>query len=94
MGFVALRELRGSTAHIDQIIERDGSVIVTNNGKPAYLMLGINEANFEETIIDLRRIRANRAIARMQRAAADRGNDVLSLAEINAEIAADRSTRQ
>jgi len=94
MGFLALRELRGSTAHIDQIIARDGSVIVTNNGKPAYIMLDIDEANFEETLIDLRRVRAKRAAVRMQHAAAGVGNDTLTLDEINLEIAADRAARK
>jgi len=94
MGFLALRELRGSTKRIDQIIERDGSVIVTNNGKPAYLMLGIDEANLEDTIIDLRRMRAQRAVTRIQRNAAERGTSTLRLDDINAEIAADRLDRQ
>ena len=94
MGFLALRELRGSTARIDQIIERDGSVIVTNNGKPVYLMLGIDEINFEETLVDLRRVRAMRALTRMQGTAAQLGNDTMTLDDINAEISADRMVRQ
>lgn len=94
MGFLALRELRGSTARIDQIIERDGSVIVTNNGKPAYLMLGIDEVDFEDTLIDLRRVRAKRALARMHRTSANLGNDTLSMDDIDAEIAADRVARK
>jgi len=93
MGFMALRELRGSTARIDQIIERDGSVIVTNYGKPAYLMLGIDEANFEETLIDLRRVRARRALTRIQGASVKLGNDGLTLDQINDEIVADRAAR-
>ena len=93
MGFLALRELRGSTARIDQIIERDGSVVVTNNGKPAYIMLGVDEVDFEETLIDLRRVRARRAVSRMQRQSALVGNDTMTLADINGEIAAERSSR-
>jgi len=93
MGFLALRDLRGSTGRIDQIIERDGSVIVTNNGKPAYLMIGIDEANFEETLIELRRVRAKRALTRMQLGSANLGNDGLTLDQINHEIVADRAAR-
>ena len=91
MGFLALRELRSSTAHIDHLIERDGSVIVTNHGKPAYLIVGIDEESLEETLIDLRRVRATRALTRMQRRSTDLGNDTLPLDEVNAEIAAARS---
>jgi len=94
MGFLALRELRGSTARIDQILQRDGSVIVTNNGKPAYLMVSIDEADFEDTIIDLRRVRAKRAVARMQRTSVELGTNALSMDDINAEIAADRAARK
>ncbi|MCL2482262.1 MAG: hypothetical protein FWF43_02365 [Propionibacteriaceae bacterium] len=94
MGFLTLRELRGSTQQLDQLIQRDGSVIVTNNGKPTYLMLGINEADLEQTLIDLRRLRAKRAVDRMQRTAARLGNDTLTLEEIGTEIAADRSARR
>ncbi|MCL2653211.1 MAG: hypothetical protein FWD63_05430 [Propionibacteriaceae bacterium] len=94
MGFLALRELRGSTARIDQILERDGSVIVTNNGKPAYVMLDVDETNFEDTIIDLRRVRAKRAVARMQRTSAKLGTDALTADDINAEIAAERAARK
>jgi len=94
MGFLALRELRGSTSRIDQILERDGSVIVTNNGKPAYLMVGIDEADFEDTIIDLRRVRAKRAVARMQRKSASSGTSDLTMDEIDAEIAADRAAKR
>jgi len=94
MGFLALRELRGSTTRIDQIIEQDGYGIVTNNGKPAYLMLGIDEANLEDTIIDRRRMQAMCAVARIQRTAAERGTSTLTLGDINAEIAADRLDRQ
>jgi len=91
MGFMALRELRGSTARIDQLIERDGSVIVTNNGKPAYLMLGVDEENLEQTLVDLRRLRAQRAVRRLQQTSARLGNDDLTLDDINAEISAARA---
>lgn len=94
MGFLALRDLRGSTSRIDEIIQRDGSVIVTNNGKPAYIMLGIDEETFEETLIDLRAVRAKRALGRMQRRSVSLGNDSLSLEDINYEIAASRQALQ
>ena len=94
MGFLALRELRQSTARIDQIIERDGSVVVTSNGKPAYLMVGVDESNLEQTLVDLRQVRAKRALYRMHGTSSGLGNDKMTLDDINEEIAADRSSRR
>jgi PHD/YefM family antitoxin component YafN of YafNO toxin-antitoxin module len=92
MIFMTMRELRSSTAELDRAIAQDGTVVVTNHGKPAYIMLGVDD-DFEQMILDLRSLRAKRAVARMQRRSAERGNDQLSLDEINAEIAAVRKAR-
>jgi PHD/YefM family antitoxin component YafN of YafNO toxin-antitoxin module len=93
MKFLTIRDLRSSTASLDAAIEQDGTVVVTNKGKPAYIMIGVDEADFEETLIDLRRVRAKRAVARMQRVSARLGNAQMTLEEINAEIAAARGAR-
>jgi antitoxin (DNA-binding transcriptional repressor) of toxin-antitoxin stability system len=94
MKFISVRELRNSTAQLDEMIAKDGSVIVTNSGKPAYLMLGIDEESFEDTVLDLSRIRAFRATRMIQKMAKREGLDKLSLDEINAEIAEYRAERK
>ena len=93
MQFVTVRDFRSSPKAIWDKLSGDEEIVVTNNGKPAYIMLGVDEADFEETLIDLRKVRAQRAVTRMQRRSADLGNDTMTLDEINAEIAADRSVR-
>ncbi|MDR1815678.1 MAG: hypothetical protein LBR00_03215 [Clostridiales Family XIII bacterium] len=94
MKFISVRELRNSTAKLDDMIAKDGSLVVTNSGKPAYLMLGIDEASFEDTILDLSRIRALRATRNVQERAKRSGADEMTLDEINAEIAASRKERK
>jgi antitoxin (DNA-binding transcriptional repressor) of toxin-antitoxin stability system len=94
MKFISIRELRNSTAQLDEMIARDGSAVITNSGKPAYLMLGIDEESFEDMILDLSRIRASRATRAIQRRAKREGLDKLSLDEINAEIALSRAERK
>ena len=73
------------------LFRRGRVIIVTDNGKPAYIMLGVDGAAFEGPLIDPRHVRAKRTLSRMQRTSADLGNDSLTLDEINAEIAAERS---
>lgn len=94
MKFISVRELRNSTSRLDEMIANDGSVIVTNSGKPAYLMLGIDEESFEDTILDLSRIRALRATRSIQNRAKREGLDRMSLDEINEEITASRKERR
>jgi antitoxin (DNA-binding transcriptional repressor) of toxin-antitoxin stability system len=94
MKFISIRELRNSTAQLDKMIAKDGSVVVTNSGKPAYLMFGIDEESFEDTILDLYRIRAFRATRSVQRKAVHAEIDNLPLNEINEEIAKSRKERK
>jgi len=93
MKFISVRELRNSTAHLDEMIEKSGGLVVTNSGKPAYLMFQVDEDSFEDTILDLSRIRALRATRDIQERAKRMGTNEMTLDEINAEIAATRKER-
>ena len=93
MSFLPIRELRSSTEKLDSIIKRDGKAIITNHGKPAYIMLGVDENTFEDTLIDLRIIEGRRAIANIQNKAKEAGLDKLTIDEIDKEIAAARRER-
>lgn len=93
MKFLSIRELRNSTQRLNEYITSDGSLVITNNGKPTYVMLGIDEDNFEDTIIDIRRIKARQATTRIQKKAIGNGLDKLSMDDIDAEIKAARKER-
>jgi PHD/YefM family antitoxin component YafN of YafNO toxin-antitoxin module len=89
-----MRELRSSTEKLDRALKDDGRVVITNNGKPAYVMLGVDEASFENTIINLDRLRMKIATEEMWAQAKAAGADKMTLEEINREIEASRAERR
>jgi PHD/YefM family antitoxin component YafN of YafNO toxin-antitoxin module len=94
MKFLSMRELRSSTNQIRDMLAGDGKIIVTNNGKPTALMLEISENTLEETLVDLRRLRAKRALRELQEASAKNGTADMTMDAIDAEIAAARAERR
>jgi prevent-host-death family protein len=88
-----MRELRSSTEKLDRAVKDGGRVIITNNGKPAYVMLGVDEASFERTIIDLDSIRMKITTEEMRAQSKAAGTDKMTLEEINREIEAYRAER-
>lgn len=93
MKFLSTRELRNRPGSVRQLAQED-ELVLTANGKPIAILLGIEGDDFEETARMIRQIRAQRAVSRMRREAARRGLDRLTLADINAEIRAVRSQRK
>jgi hypothetical protein len=94
MVFMSMRELRSSTERLDHALRKDERVVITNNGKPTYIMLGVDEASFDKTIIDLDRIRFQKVTEEMRAQAKAAGADKMTLEEINQEIAASRAERR
>jgi PHD/YefM family antitoxin component YafN of YafNO toxin-antitoxin module len=75
------------------MLSDDGKVVLTTNGKPTALMLGIDEDSFEDTLEDLRSARIRRSIKQMREQSENAGLNEMTLDEINAEINAARSAR-
>jgi hypothetical protein len=71
----------------------DGRIVLTTNGKPAALMIEVNEDSFEDVLTDIRIAKSRRAIRQMQEQSERAGLGRMTLDEINAEIAAARSER-
>ncbi|MDR1292792.1 MAG: type II toxin-antitoxin system prevent-host-death family antitoxin [Clostridiales Family XIII bacterium] len=94
MVFMSMRELRSSTEKLDRAVKDGGRVVITNNGKPAYVMLGVDEASFERTIIDLDSIRMKITTEEMRAQSKAAGADKMTLEEINREIEAYRAERR
>jgi antitoxin (DNA-binding transcriptional repressor) of toxin-antitoxin stability system len=69
-------------------------LVLTANGKPIAILVGVDEDEFEEAARAIRRAKAQLALSRMRRQAATRGTDRLSSAEIDAEIRAARAKRK
>ena len=89
MDFLTVRELRASSKNVWQKLAQDGKIVITNNGKPAALLLDISNEDLEETILTLKQVKALRLFNQMRTEARQRG--FLSEKEINDEINAARA---
>lgn len=85
MEFYSVRDFRTESKAVWESLARGGEVVITNNGKPAALMIEIPEGAFDETVQAVRQARAMRAFNDMRRRAAAAG--YMSEGEIEAAIA-------
>jgi len=93
MKFVSTRELRNRPGYVRDLIRQD-DLVLTTNGKPIAILLGVEEGELETTARAIRQARAQVALSRLRRQAARRGTDRMSAAAIDAEIRAVRSRRK
>ena len=89
MDFYTVRDMRTTPKSLWDSLTEDGSVVITNNGKPPTLMLDISDGSLEETLKAVRQAKAMIAFNTMRERAAING--FMSDDEIEAEIAAARS---
>ena len=88
MNFYSVRDLRTTQKAIWENLEKDGEVVITNNGKPTALLFDIGSGDLEETLKAIRQAKAMIAFNSMRSKAAAKG--YMSEEEIEAEIAAAR----
>lgn len=94
MKFISAREFRIRPGEIWQALEQEGQVVVTSNGKPIAILTGISADSLEETLMALRQVRAEQALAKIRKSAQDAGVDRLTTEEIDQEIADARRARR
>lgn len=94
MKFISVRDLRGRTSQLWRDLRQEKDFVVTNNGKPVAILTSTDADSFERSLRDIRQSRANAALADLQRDAAERGLDNLSMDEIDAEVQASRKRRE
>lgn len=94
MEFVTIRDLRLKPGDMWDRLRQQRELILTSNGRPVAVIVGVEEDNLEETVAALRRARAQAAVSRLRRAAAANGTSKVSAAEIEAEIAQTRRERR
>lgn len=92
--FVTVRELRGRTSELWDELERQRELVVTNNGKPVAILSATDAESLERSLRNIRRCRAADAVSGLQRDAARRGLDQLTMNEIDEEIQAYRRSRK
>jgi PHD/YefM family antitoxin component YafN of YafNO toxin-antitoxin module len=73
-------------------LSKDGKMVVTKKGKPAALVLDLKNADFEQTLNDLYKLRTMRLLSSVQ--AKSVGREPISDEEIEAEIQAARAERK
>jgi antitoxin (DNA-binding transcriptional repressor) of toxin-antitoxin stability system len=89
MRFVTVRELRNTSGQVWRRLGKE-EMVLTANGKPVGVLVGVDEGNLEATLRELRRARAAAAVSRMREDAARAGRDRLTPAQNEAEIQAAR----
>lgn len=89
MNFYSVRDLRTETKNLWDNLSAGGEVVITNNGKPAALMIDIPAGCFDEVVQAVRQAKAMIAFNNMRGRAAASG--FLSEEEIEAEIKAARN---
>jgi hypothetical protein len=94
MKMIAPREVAARPAQVWRLLEEEGNVVITKDGKPRGILLPTSEETFIDDLREQIRTRAIRAVSQIRRDAAKRGLDRLSLDEIEAEIAAARRDRR
>jgi prevent-host-death family protein len=89
MEFLTVRELTASPREAWEKLARDGEVAITNNGKPAAILVGVSDYGFDETVRLIRQAKAMRLLNCIWAEAEERGP--VSAEEIEAEIRAARA---
>jgi prevent-host-death family protein len=92
MKFLSVRDLRNRPGRVWKTI-RGKEMVLTANGKPVAILVGVEEDELEETLSALRRAKAQTAVSRLRAQAAKKGTGSLGQEEIDAEIGAARSER-
>ena len=93
MEFVPIRDLCASPKRITQLLKKESRLVITTKGRPTAIMLDVDPATFEETLIDLRSLAAKRALRELQETSVASGTSGMSLDEINDIIAVTRKQR-
>ena len=90
MEFMSVRDFRNSPREVWRKLERDGKLVITNNGRPTAVMLEVDGNNFEYTLDLLRQTEAMRITNELRMQSLKNGNADMGMDEIEAEIAATR----
>lgn len=88
------RDLVASPAKVWKLLETEGRVVITKDGRPRGILLPTSDATLLDDLQDQTRARARRAVSAIRRQAAERGTNKLRIDEIDAEIKAVRRRRR
>lgn len=84
MGYCSVRDLRNAKKEVWENLEKEGELIVLNNGKPRALIFDVNNENVDMMIKAVRQAKAMISFNQMREKAQNSG--FMSEEEINTEI--------
>ena len=84
MGYCSVRDLRNAKKEVWDNLEKEGELIVLNNGKPRALIFDVNNENIDMMIKAVRQAKAMISFNQMREKAQNSG--FMSDEEIKAEI--------
>ncbi|HEV8608939.1 MAG TPA: type II toxin-antitoxin system prevent-host-death family antitoxin [Thermoanaerobaculia bacterium] len=93
MRYMSVRELRNRPGRLWSTLSKE-DVVLTSNGKPMGVLVGVDETRLDDTVEAIRRAKAILAVSRMRKKAAESGLNRLSMAEIKREIREVRRRRR
>ncbi len=91
MKLLTIRELRNNPGKVWRELRRE-DLVLTANGRPIGILLGVEE-DLEEALATVRRLRAALAVTRLRREAQATGRHRLKAADIAAVVRAARAAR-
>lgn len=94
ISFISTRELSKRPGQVMAKVSEEGPQVITQNGVPAAYMIPTSGRGIEADLDLLRRVLLERALDAAQAEAARSGTSTLTMAEIDAEIAASRQERK
>jgi len=94
MKLLSVRDLKTKSSQVWKDLSEQKEMVVTSNGRPIALLSSVNENNLEQVLTAFRRARATNALASIQYDSIQKGTDMISMDEINAEIEVIRSKRK
>ena len=93
MKFISTRELRNRPGYVRELAQKE-ELVLTADGKPVAILLGVEGEDLEEAALILRQAKAQRALSRMRQQASRRGIAQATPRAIEAEIRAIRRKRK
>ena len=94
MKFISVRDLRSKSAQVWKELPEEREMIITSNGRPIAIIAAAKDSDLEESLSALRQARAVEAVASLQRRSVEKGNDMITMNEIDTEIKAVRKKRR
>jgi hypothetical protein len=85
MKFISEKEYP-QIAQVEKMLASEDKIIFTSNGKPTAIIIYTDESTLEDTLFDLRKLKAKRNLFDLQMQSIKNGTSNMTMDEINTEI--------